>query len=64
MKMHNMPFDSESAQIGIPTFSMFSIICSFVTMRCAQIRSARRQAVEKSRESPNFRVLLQQELMT
>ena len=38
----NLALDSESAHIGALTFNIFSIICSSVTVRCAQFRSARR----------------------
>lgn len=38
----NKTLDAESAQVGLSKFVNFLIICSSVTVRYAQFRSARR----------------------
>jgi hypothetical protein len=38
----NLALDLETALVGVSMFSIFSTICSSITARCAQCRSAQR----------------------
>jgi hypothetical protein len=38
----NMALNSETADMGVSTFGIFSIICTSVAVHCAQFRVAQR----------------------